>query len=317
MHAWCASRGGDTSARISAMARPLATPLAAAPATRTWRPTPLIRGSVVLHVGAAAAALVRPQWWPWALSAVVADHLLLTATGLVPRSRWLGSNWTRLPAPAKAPAPVTPGAAGERRDAAAVAITIDDGPDPEITPRVLDLLDARGAPATFFCIGERVAQYPHLARAIVAGHHEIGNHSHRHLKRFSLLGPRGLGEEIRRAQQAILDATGERPCFFRAPAGLRNPFLEPVLAREGLQLVSWTRRGFDTVNSSARTVLSRLTRELGSGDILLLHDGHAARNSSGTAVILDVLPKLLGALTVAQLTPVTLHSALAAAGTPQ
>jgi peptidoglycan-N-acetylglucosamine deacetylase len=210
-----------------------------------------------------------------------------------------------------------PGAAGERTEVAAVAITIDDGPDPEITPRVLDLLAARGARATFFCIGERVAQHPHLARAIVARHHEIGNHSQRHLKRFSLLGPRGLGEEIRLAQQAILDATGERPRFFRAPAGLRNPFLEPVLAREGLQLVSWTRRGFDTVNSSAGTVLARLTRKLGSGDILLLHDGHAARNSSGTAVILDVLPELLSALAVARLTPVTLHNALAAAGTPQ
>lgn len=282
------------------MARLLATPLAAATATRTWRPTPLVRGSVVLHVGAAAAALVRPHWWPWAISAVVADHLLLTATGLVPRSRWLGPNWTRLPAPA----------------APAVAITIDDGPDPEITPRVLDLLDAHGARGTFFCIGERVARHPQLARAIVARHHEIGNHSQRHLKRFSLLGPRGLGEEIRLAQQAILAATGELPRFFRAPAGLRNPFLEPVLAREGLQLVSWTRRGFDTVNSSARTVLSRLTRGLGNGDILLLHDGHAARTASGTAVILDVLPELLGALAVAQLTPVTLRSALAAAGTP-
>jgi peptidoglycan-N-acetylglucosamine deacetylase len=266
------------------------------PATRRpWRPSPLIRGSVVLHVGAAGLVLVRPHLWPWALSAVIADHLLLTTAGLWPRSRLLGPNWTRLPPPA----------------AAAVALTIDDGPDPEVTARVLDLLDEHRATATFFCIGERVAQHPALARAIVARHHEIGNHSQRHLKRFALLGPRSLAEEIRRAQCAIGAATGELPRFFRAPAGLRNPFLEPVLARAGLQLVSWTRRGFDTVNGSATTVLGRLTRGLGGGDILLLHDGHAARTPAGTPVIVEVLPRLLAALAAAHLTPVTLRTALA------
>lgn len=267
-----------------------------------WRASPFIRGSVALHLGAAAAALARPHWWPWALSAVVADHLLLTAAGLWPRSQWLGPNWTHLPG-AKA-------AATHPQARACVAITIDDGPDPEVTPRVLDVLDAHGAHATFFCIGERVAEHPALARTIAARHHEIGNHSHRHLKRFSLLGLRGIGREIGLAQQAILDATGERPRFFRAPAGLRNPLLEPVLARKGLQLVSWTRRGFDTVSPNARAVLSRLTRDLQGGDILLLHDGHAARSTSGTAVILEVLPRLLSELAAARLTPVTLRDAL-------
>jgi peptidoglycan-N-acetylglucosamine deacetylase len=262
----------------------------------------MIRGSVALHVGAAAAVLMRPQCWPWALSVVVADHLLLTVAGLWPRSRWLGPNWTRLP----------PAAA-----AATVAITVDDGPDPEVTARVLDVLDEHRATATFFCIGERVARHPALARAIVARRHEIGNHTQRHLKRFALLGPRGLAEEIRRAQCAIAEATGEAPRFFRAPAGLRNPFLEPVLARAGLQLVSWTRRGFDTVNGSAGTVLGRLTRGLAGGDIVLLHDGHAARTPAGTPVIVEVLPRLLAAFTAAQLTPVTLRTALArAVGAP-
>src|SRR5580693_1399532 len=96
-----------------------------------WRPPPLIRASVVLHLAAAGATLTRPRLWPWALAAVVADHLLLTAAGLWPRSRLLGPNWTRLPA-----------AAAGARAAAAIAITIDDGPDPQITPRVLALLEA-------------------------------------------------------------------------------------------------------------------------------------------------------------------------------
>lgn len=277
--------------------------------SRPERPAPLIRASRALHIGAIGVVLVRPHWWPWALSAVVADHLLLAASGLWPRSHLLGPNWTQLPPPEAGSAARTPAPA-------AVAITIDDGPDPEVTPRVLDLLDEHNARATFFCIGERVERHPALARAIVARQHEIGNHTHRHLVRFSLLGPRGVAQEIARAQEAIGAATGEVARFFRAPAGLRNPFLEPALTRANLQLVSWTRRGFDTVNHSAGRVLDRLTRDLQGGDILLLHDGHAARTPNGSPVILEVLPALLRALATARLAPITLRAALARASVP-
>ena len=271
-------------------------------AQQSWRPSALIRGSLALHLAGVGVVLARPRLWPWALSAVVADHLLLIAAGLWPKSRVLGPNWTRLPAAAGA------------RGAPAIAITIDDGPDPQITPRVLALLEAHGARATFFCIGERVAGHPALAREIVQRGHAIENHSQRHLHRFSLLGPRALADEIGRAQQTIAAATGEVAQFFRAPAGLRNPFLEPVLARANLRLVSWTRRGFDTVSGSATRVLGRLTRHLDDGDILLLHDGHAARTAAGGAVILEVLPPLLAAVAAARLTPITLRAAADRAG---
>jgi peptidoglycan-N-acetylglucosamine deacetylase len=269
---------------------------------RRSRSAPLIRGSAALHLGAAAVALAQRELWPWALSAVVADHLLLAGAGLWPRSRLLGPNWTRLP-----PTATT---------AAAIALTIDDGPEPGVTERVLEVLAAHRARATFFCVGERVARHPALARAITAQGHEIGNHSYRHLKRFSLLGPRALTREVVRAQEAIGLATGEVPRFFRAPAGLRNLFLEPVLARANLRLVSWTRRGFDTVTASASSVLGRLTQELAAGDILLLHDGHAARTSSGAPVILEVLPALLTQIAAARLTPITLREAATAAPPP-
>lgn len=261
-----------------------------------YRPAATIRASIALHVGAAAAVLVRPQSWPWALGAVIADHLLLTGAGLWPRSSLLGPNWTHLP---KACAP-----------RACVAITIDDGPDPEVTPPVLDLLDERGARATFFCIGERVLQHPALAREIVRRGHALENHSQHHLPRFSLLGPSAMAAEIAGAQRAISDTTGETARFFRAPAGLRNPFLEAVLERAQLRLASWTRRGFDTLNGNPDSVLGRLTRNLASGDILLLHDGHAARTAAGSPVILRVLPRLLATLSAAGLEPVTLRAAL-------
>ena len=265
-------------------------------ALRRWSPAPLLYASAAVHLGAAASIVVRPHAWPWALAAVGANHLCLAAAGLWPRSQLLGPNWTRLPPQS--------GLAGR------VAITIDDGPDPDVTPLVLSQLAEHRAQATFFCVGNRVERFAGLARDIVDRGHAIENHSQRHRHTFSVLGPRGIGAEISRAQDSIFRATGSSPRFFRAPAGLRNPFLDPVLARMQLRLASWTRRGFDTVNANADAVYRRLANPLQDGDILLLHDGNAARSRSGKAVILEVLPRLLEAMALKQLRPVTLRSAL-------
>ena len=260
-----------------------------------WHTRPLVPASVMLHAAAVGATAWHPAAWPWALGAVAADHALLTATGLWPRSHGLGPNLTRLPV---------------RAGTGRVAITIDDGPDREITPRVLDILQAAGARATFFCIGERVTANPDLSREIVARGHCIENHSQSHRHHFSLLGSSGMRREIESAQQSIGAVTGQRPRFFRAPAGLRNPFLQPVLAALGLRLVSWTRRGFDTVTRDADAVFARLAGRLASEDILLLHDGNAARSRGGEPVILEVLPRLLDAARRAGLATVTLAEAL-------
>jgi peptidoglycan/xylan/chitin deacetylase (PgdA/CDA1 family) len=277
------------------------TPRAAGAPSR-WSPSPLLYASAAVHLGAATAVLVRPPLWPWALGAVALNHVGLAAAGLWPRSQLLGPNWTRLPP--------QDGVAGR------VAITIDDGPDPDVTPQVLAQLAEHRAPATFFCVGARVENYAELAREIVKRGHHVENHSHRHRHNFSLLGPRGMAGEILRAQESILRVTGSSPRFFRAPAGLRNPFLDPVLTRLQLHLASWTRRGFDTVNANPDAVYRRLAHRLQDGDILLLHDGNAARSRSGTAVILEVLPRLLETLALQRLQPVTLRSALAPATGP-
>jgi peptidoglycan-N-acetylglucosamine deacetylase len=260
-----------------------------------WVPTPLLSGSFALHGLAAASVAVRPWLWPWALGAVVANHALLTAAGLWPRSSLLGPNLTRLPTDVRS---------------GRVAITVDDGPDPDVTPVVLEILERYRARATFFCIGERVAAHPELAREIIGRGHVVENHSQRHLNWFSLLGPRALGVEISTAQDTISAITGQTPRLFRAPAGLRNPFLEPVLHRCGLSLVSWTRRGFDTVSRDPELVLAKLTRGLSAGDILLLHDGHAARAGDGQPVVQVVMPRLLEALAAAGLETVTLREVL-------
>ena len=270
--------------------------LAQPSAPSAWRAPAFLRASAALHLGAAAAAVALPGAWPWALGAVMLNHAAITAIGLTPRSRWLGQNMTRLPAAAAA--------RGE------VALTIDDGPEPGVTPAVLDLFDAAGQRATFFCIAERVQAHPQFAREIVARGHSIQNHTARHRHNFSVLGPRGYAAEISRAQDMIAAVTGERPTCFRAPAGFRNPFLAPVLHRLDLLLVSWTRRGFDTRERDAAKVLARLADGLAAGDILLLHDGHAARTAAGRPVVLEVLPALLAQLQRQGLRSVTLPQAL-------
>ncbi len=243
-----------------------------------WPMPRLIQVSAAWHVVAVGWGLAQPAMWPWVLASVVANHLLITAAGLWPRSRCLGPNITQLGPLARA--------RGE------LALTIDDGPDPEVTPAVLDALDAHGIRATFFCIAERALQHPALVQAIMARGHSVQNHSFRHPHAFSLYGPRRLLAEVSQAQRALTDLTGVAPTCFRPPAGLRNPFLDPVLHRLGLHLVSWTRRGYDTRESNSAKVLERLTKGLAPGDILLVHDGHAAHDGSGQAVILDVLPGL-------------------------
>ena len=255
-----------------------------------------MKSSIAIHAGAAAAAAVLPGMWPWALGAVATNHLAITGAGLWPRSQWLGANITRLPDAAAA--------RGE------IALTIDDGPDPEVTPAVLDLLDAHATQATFFCIASAAVRHAAVCREIVRRGHSVQNHSDRHSHGFSLLGPKAMRAEIATAQARLSDITGTAPRFFRAPAGLRNPFLAPVLQALDLRLVSWTRRGFDTQARAPVAVLERLAQRLAAGDILLLHDGHAGRTADGRPLVLAVLPGLLARARAASLRSVTLPEAL-------
>lgn len=240
-----------------------------------------------LHAVGAGLLLASPERWPLALGAVAASHAVATAAGMWPRSRLLGPNLLRL--------------SESQARAGCVALTLDDGPHPEVTPRVLDLLDRYHAQATFFCVGRKVEAHAELAREIVGRGHQIGNHSYAHSNAFAFNGPRGMKREIERAQEAIERVTGRLPTLFRAPAGIRNPFLEPVLCRLGLHLTAWTRRGFDTVTADPARVAKRLTDGLAAGDILLLHDGSSAQDAAGRPVILEALPRVLEAMASAGL----------------
>jgi len=262
---------------------------------RPWRPTPVVAASIGVHGVVAASLLVAPAAWPWALGALGANQLLLGACGLLPRTHWIGRNMTRLPEAARA-----------RRE---IAITLDDGPDPEVTPRLLDLLDERGCSATFFCIGKRVLAHPDLCREIAHRGHAVENHSMTHTPTFAMQTLEGYRREVRGAQAAIARTTGSEPRFFRAPMGFRNPLLDPVLHEAGLMLAAWTRRSYDTKQRDPRIVAARLTRGFAAGDILLLHDGHAARTERGVPVLLEALPRILDDAQRLALRPVTLRHA--------
>ncbi|MFM0001482.1 polysaccharide deacetylase family protein [Paraburkholderia dipogonis] len=265
---------------------------------RRWPQTgypAMLTTTAAWHVFVLAGWLVAPAAWPWWLAAIFVNHAIFTVAGLLPRTSLLGPNWTRLPASA--------------RNADAIALTIDDGPDPLVTPQVLDLLDAFGVRATFFCIGAKAQRYPELAREIVARGHALENHSQVHVHTFSVTLPGALTREIDAAQRTLEALSGERPMFFRAPAGLRNIFLEPVLRKLDLRLAAWTRRGYDTRERDPGVVTRRLLDGLAPRDILLLHDGNAALTIEGTPLILAVLPRVIDAARQRRLRFVTLREA--------
>lgn len=260
-----------------------------------WQPPLLVYATIATHVVALLALLAYPQQWLWPLATVLINHAALIATGLWPRSHWLGKNWTQLPA-----------AAAQRDE---IALTIDDGPDPDVTPQVLAILDEYNVKASFFCIGSKARRYPDLCREIVRRGHTVENHTLHHRHNFSLLGPEGFVREIQSAQTVLEDVTGQPPQFFRAPAGLRNMFLDHALNRLGLQLASWSVRGFDTSTGDTGTVRNRLLKGLRPGSILLMHDGNAARTAEGLPIIIAVLPEILASAKESGLRFVTLRQA--------
>ena len=269
--------------------------LTPAAVSQPWQPAPAIRISAAFHVCGLATLAFDPLAWPYVGSALIANHIALGVGVMLPRSEMLGPTLKALPAQAAL-----------RRE---IALTFDDGPDPVVTPRVLDLLDAHGAKATFFCIGREARRASGIVRDMAARGHCIANHSDRHANGFATYGPRRLRSDILAAQDTLGAITGRAPAYFRAPMGFRSPFLDPVLAGLGLACVSWTRRGFDTVRTDATQALAPLARGLSAGDILLLHDRIGRRSSAGSALVLSVLPALLERIRAAGLRPVTLEAA--------
>ncbi|MDO8542184.1 MAG: polysaccharide deacetylase family protein [Opitutaceae bacterium] len=173
-----------------------------------------------------------------------------------------------------------------------VWLTIDDGPDPQDTPRILELLAAHGARATFFVIGEKVAAHPGLVRAIVAAGHEVAHHTQTHpLASFWCATPARIGRELDEGL-ATLAAEGVRPTRFRPPAGLKNLWLRGALSTRGLICVAWSARGLESRYGDADSVIRRTTQHLSPGAILLMHEGQRVPPAIRVHAIAGVLERL-------------------------
>ncbi|MDD5099800.1 MAG: polysaccharide deacetylase family protein [Syntrophales bacterium] len=153
----------------------------------------------------------------------------------------------------------------------AVALTFDDGPDPDVTPRLLELLRRHCVPATFFVAGARAERYPATIQKILSRNHTIGNHSYRHDPLLMLRSRATLREEVARAQD-VLAAFGIRPLIFRPPVGITNSRLPGVLRELDMYCLTFSCRAFDRGNRRIAKLAEIILRKVRPGDIILLHD---------------------------------------------
>jgi peptidoglycan/xylan/chitin deacetylase (PgdA/CDA1 family) len=199
-------------------------------------------------------------------------------------------------------APVVPGVAvrlgivRRQEGAPGVALTFDDGPHPQGTPLVLEILREAGAPATFFLAGEQVERRPALAAEIVAAGHRVGLHCHLHRNAMRLTGRR-FGEDAERGRAAIEEATGQPIADHRPPYGIYTRAALRECRRRGWRPVLWSQWGKDWRGSAtARSIARRATASAGAGDIVLLHDADYYSAPGSWARTVAALPIMLDAL---------------------
>jgi peptidoglycan-N-acetylglucosamine deacetylase len=161
-------------------------------------------------------------------------------------------------------------------DAGAIALTFDDGPNPAVTPALLEVLEQNAVRATFFVIGRHVRAFPELAVEIVARGHAIANHTETHPS-LMLLPAERVREELLRCREAIAAATARQTIWMRPPFGFRGLNLDGIARGMGFAgVVMWSRWAWDWKPQPVGPVVERLRRVSG-GDIVLLHDGDHRR----------------------------------------
>jgi peptidoglycan/xylan/chitin deacetylase (PgdA/CDA1 family) len=216
---------------------------------------------------------------PWLAAAIfTAPDFYLLYGMFVPASMILGPVLVRF-------IPSRPGAKE-------IWLTIDDGPDADDTPRILDALDRRGARATFFVIGARARQHPELIRQILERGHAIGHHSDSHPSAtFWMATPAQTRREVN-AGLATLKLAGVQTRAFRPPVGMRNLFLKTALRQAGLHCVNWSIRSGDCLTSDGGAVIARVVRQAVPGAIILMHEGPSVRAPLRVRVIEETVAAL-------------------------
>ena len=235
--------------------------------------------------GVSAKPVLRWRWLRWNLHHLLLVYVVVTAAGVLALSwpwwvlavpgallAWLVADGMLRPSSSLFYPTISHGA----RNVACVALTFDDGPDPVITPQVLDTLAEHGAHATFFIIGKSLVAQPELARRMPAEGHVIGNHSWQHSRWQNFHLFRWQLRELERSEQALAALPGgaPQPALYRPPVGLKRPELARAVWQRGLTLVAWSLHGRDTFARDPQRVARRVLAKVRAGDIVLLHDGH-------------------------------------------
>jgi peptidoglycan-N-acetylglucosamine deacetylase len=163
-------------------------------------------------------------------------------------------------------------------------LTFDDGPDPEVTPQVLDELERHGARATFFVVGERAREHPKIVADIVARGHDLGNHSFSH-RRFDALPLRAQLAEVEQTDELLRQFGCAERSPFRPPHGRASVRLLMALAARRYRTIFWSLDSKDFAHDAAASI-ARLQESAKTGDVVLLHDDHA----TALEVLCDRLP---------------------------
>jgi peptidoglycan-N-acetylglucosamine deacetylase len=153
-----------------------------------------------------------------------------------------------------------------------VSITFDDGPHPEFTPKVLELLDKYDAKATFFCIGKNIEAHPALFQELISHGHTVGNHTYSHASNFGFFSSEKVLEELEKTNKIVKELSGLGLRLYRPAFGVTNPSIKKALQQTNLKTIGWSKRSLDTTAISEKNIVNRITRNLKKGDIILLHD---------------------------------------------
>lgn len=167
----------------------------------------------------------------------------------------------------------------------AICFTFDDGPDPELTPKILEILESENVKGAFFVIGNKVEMYPHIVKELYDKGHVIANHTYSHSNKIAMFSSGELKNDIEQCSTAIEKAIGKPSSLFRPPYGVTTPRYRKVLHQLKLQSIGWSLRSFDTIMKSKEELTARVARLIAPGSIILMHDNRS--------VTLSALPDII------------------------
>jgi peptidoglycan/xylan/chitin deacetylase (PgdA/CDA1 family) len=176
-----------------------------------------------------------------------------------------------------------------------VALTFDDGPNPDATPPILDALNARGVKATFFILGRHADAWPDLVRRVADEGHTIGNHGWHHRK-LHIRGPGYVRRDLTMGTESIERASGVQARLFRAPHGFRSPWVTSIAASLGQRTVGWSRGVWDSAKPGVDEIVHRTVRGTKPGRIMLLHDGDGYDMNGDRMQTAAAMPRILDEL---------------------